>query len=235
MATTNFDLVPPPKTVDGLFAVPIDIQRVTARLVFDGAANSASGDATMEFVAGPQDGSPIFDLRQTITGAWLDGVALPVSKLAHHDFGGGSDAQLRVVESVLGAGSSHTLRVTYTVGMPQASMAGSYLPAITWSAGPRLAFNFGFTDLGAGRYLEAFVPANLIFDQFELSLEFEVRNTPVAHTLITNGTVTSLGANHWRIDFPARCTALSPLVELRATDTLASATDTTTLPARARW
>jgi hypothetical protein len=37
---------------------------------------------------------------------------------------------------------------------------------MAWSAGPRLAFNFGFTDLGAGRYLESWVPANLIFDQF---------------------------------------------------------------------
>lgn len=35
---------------------------------------------------------------------------------------------------------------------------------LLWSNGPRLAFNFGFTDLGAGRYLEAWVPANLIFD-----------------------------------------------------------------------
>jgi hypothetical protein len=230
MASTSFSLAPPAKTVDGLLAVPIDIRRVTARLVFDGATSSGEGDATMEFVAGPQDGNPIFDLRQTITGAWLDGIALPVSKLAHHDFGGGTDAQLRVIESILAAGSSHSLRVTYTVGVPQASMAGSYLPAITWSAGPRLAFNFGFTDLGAGRYLEAWVPANLIFDQFELSLDLELLNSPVAHTVITNGTVTSLGANHWRVDFPARFTALSTLLELRATDTLASASDTTTLP-----
>jgi len=230
MRTTNHHLAPPAKTVDGLLAVPIDIQRVSARLTFDGATSTGVGDATLEFIMGPQDGNPIFDLRQTITSAWLDGTPLPVSKLAHHDFGGGANADLRIVESVLAAGSAHTMRVIYSLGLPQASMAGSYLPTIKWTAGPRLAFNFGFTDLGAGRYLEAWVPANLIFDQFELDIELQVLNTTIAHSLITNGKSTVLSPNHWMVSFPAHSTAFSPLVELRATDTLASMTDMTTLP-----
>ena len=56
--------------------------------------------------------------------------SLPMAQLAHHDFGGGPLAELRVVESVLAAGSTHTLRVTYTLGPPQASTAGSYQPAM---------------------------------------------------------------------------------------------------------
>jgi hypothetical protein len=78
---TNFDLAPRPVMVDGLLAVPIDIQRITANLTFDGATASGAGDATIEFVVGPQDGNPIFDLRQTITAAWLDGAAFPAGKL----------------------------------------------------------------------------------------------------------------------------------------------------------
>src|SRR5712691_9101834 len=142
----NFDLAPPAKTVDGLVAVPIDIQKITASLIFDGATSSGKGDATVEFTTGPQNGNPIFDLRQTITAAWLDGASLPVAQLAHHDFGGGTDAELRIVESILPSGTTHTLRVTYSLGTPQASTFGTYLPGLTWSAGPRLAFNFGFTD-----------------------------------------------------------------------------------------
>jgi hypothetical protein len=230
MPSTNFDLAPPGKTVDGLAAVPIDIQHVSAALTFDGASSSGSGDATFDFVVGPDGGCPIFDLRQTITAAWLDGAPLAPAQLAHHDFGGGVDAELRVVDAPLATGSSHTLRVTYTLGTPQASTAGSYQPALVWSAGPRVRFNFGFTDLGPGRYLEAWVPANLIFDQFSLDLELHILNTAVAHVPITNGAVSLLGANHWSIAFPARFTAFSPLLELRAADTVTSQADSTTLP-----
>jgi hypothetical protein len=215
---------------DGLMAVPIDIQHIVASLTFDGATASGTGDATIDFIVGPGGGCPIFDLRQTITAVWLDGTPLSTADVALHDFGGGVGAQLRVVNSVLADGSSHTLRVTYTLGTPQASTAGSYQPAMTWTAGPRLAFNFGFTDLGPGRYLESWVPANLIFDQFDLSLELRILNTSIAHTPITNGTVTTLGTNHWLVAFPARSTALSTLVELRASDAVTSQTGSVTLP-----
>ena len=186
---TNFDLAPPGKTVDGLAAVPIDIQHINASLIFDGATSSGTGDATIDFIVGPGGGRPIFDLRQTITAAWLDGAPLAVADVALHDFGGGAGAELRIVDSVLAADSSHTLRLTYTLGTPQASTAGSYQPAMTWNAGPRLAFNFGFTDLGPRAILEAWIPANLIFDQFDITVDVQVINTSIAHTPISNGTV----------------------------------------------
>lgn len=164
---------------------------------------SGIGDATLEFTMGPQDGNPIFDLRQTITDAWLDGATISPDKLAQHDFGGGSHAELRILETLLTAGSTHTLRVRYTLDIPQASQAGSYQPQLTWNPGPRLVFNFGFTDLGAGRYLEAWIPANLIFDQFELNLEIQIVNTAIPHVVLTNGQVTELATNHWQTNFPA--------------------------------
>lgn len=234
IAGTNFHLAPPAKLVNGLWAVPIDIQHIAATLSFDASTTSGTGDATVEFKLGRYTGCPIFDLRQTLTAAWLDGIAVSITKLAHHDFGGGANADLRIVESPLAAGSAHALRMTYQVGTPQASMAGSYRPAVQWSAGPRLALNFGFTDLGPGRYLEAWVPANLIFDQFELDLELRILNTTIVHAVITNGTVTSLGTNQWKVKWPARSTAFSPLLELRAQDTLDGLTDTVTLPVTGR-
>lgn len=226
--STHFDLAPPVVTVDGLLAVPIDIQTIQAGLLFDGNTSSGTGDATIEFIVGPTAGNPIFDLRQTnLTAAWLDGVPIAVGDIALHDFGGGANAQLRILSSVLAAGSTHTLRVTYGLGTPQ---AGGSPPTLVWAAGPRLTFRFQMTDLSAGRYLEAWIPANLIFDQFELTLTLQVLNTPVAHTVITNGTAASLGTNHWSIAFPSRSAAFSPLVELRAANTVTSLTDSTVLP-----
>jgi hypothetical protein len=227
---TNFHLAPPPKTVDGLAAVPIDIQTVDAALAFDGAASAATGDATITYTVGPTAGNPIFDLRQEITSAWVDGAPFPVGQLAHHTFGSSSFTDLRVIEAVQSAGSVHILRVQYPLATPNSQLGGSYLPALEWSAGPRLRFVFGLSDLNRARYAEAWLPCNLIFDQFAITLEVRIVNTLVAHSVITNGIVTPLGANHWRIEFPARFTALSPLLEIRASDTLELQTDSTVLP-----
>ena len=231
MPDTNFDLAPPAADVDGLHAVPIDIQHITARLAFDGGMQTATGDATIEFTTGTEPGSPIFDLRQMITAAFLDGNPIPVAQVAHHDFGGGAGSELRICEPVLAANSAHTLRLTYILGHPASSAAGSYQPALTWSTGPRLRLSFGFTDLGPGRYLDAWIPANLIFDQFEIALDLEVTNTAIAHSIITNGAVTILGPTHWSVAFPARSASLSTLLEIRASDTLVSQTGTVALPA----
>lgn len=231
---TNFHLAPPPKTVDGLAAVPIDIQTIEAVFVFDGAAESAIADATITYTVGPTAGNPIFDLRQDITNAWLDGVLFPAGQLAHHSFGTGPFTDLRIIQSVQSAGSVHTLRVQYPLATPNSQLGGSYPPVLEWSAGPKLRFVFGLSDLNRARYAEAWLPTNLIFDQFALTLKIQLVNTAAAHSVITNGNVTVLGANHWRLEFPSRFTALSPLLEVRAGDTLELQTDTTVLPVSGR-
>jgi hypothetical protein len=230
----NFDLAPPPITVAGATAVPVDIGRIDASLVFDGAAAAGHGDATVDFVLGPTAGRPILDLRQSVTAVWLDGVTLDPADFALHDVGGGDHAEVRVLARHLAAGSAHILRVTYDLGPPQSSTAGSYQPALTFDAGPRVAFNFGMTDLGGGRYLEAWVPANLVFDQFALRLDVRVTGTTVAHSVITNGAVAPMAANHWTVEWPETITALSPLLEVRATDRVEKRTDSVTLPVSGR-
>jgi hypothetical protein len=230
MTSSNLQYAPQPKLVDGLLGVPIDIQTIDAHLVFDGNTSTATGDATVNYLMGAQNGCPVFDLRQTISNAWLDGVPIAPAQLAHHDFGGGANADLRVINSPQTAHSAHTLRVQYAVGPPQTDTAGNYTPHVAWDAGPRLRFNLGFTDLHPSRYLEAFIPANLIYDQFQLTLEVQIQNTAIAHSVITNGAVTNLAANHWSIGFPDRFSALSTLLDIRATDTLTLLTDTVTLP-----
>lgn len=227
---TNFHLAPPAKMVDGLLAVPIDIESIDAHFNFDGSTQSASADATINYTVGPTAGNPIFDLRQEITQAWLDGAPWPVSQLAHHNFGAEPFTNLRVIEAVQGAGSVHTLRVQYSLALPNAQLGGSYLPALAWSPGPKLTFVFGFSDLNRARYAEAWLPANLVFDQFSINLEFRILNTIVAHAVITNGVLTTIGLNHWQINFPARSSAVSPMLEVRPADTLVRQTDSTVLP-----
>lgn len=226
----NLSLAPPPKTVDGLLAVPMDIQTINATLVFNAAAASATADVTVNFLTGIQAGCPVFDLRQTIASAWLDGSPVGTGSLAPHDFGGGAGAELRILNSTLPAGTLHTLRLVYNLALPASPAGGSYPPNLSWSAGPRLLFNFGFTDLKPARYLESWIPANLIYDQFTLSLDISITGTAVAHSVISNGAVTALGSNHWTVSYPSRFTALSPMLEIRATDALQKQTGTVALP-----
>lgn len=64
---TNFQLAPPPKTVDGLSAVAMDISAIESAVVFDGSTSTASADATITYTVGPGGGNPVFDLRQSIS------------------------------------------------------------------------------------------------------------------------------------------------------------------------
>ncbi len=227
---TNFHLAPAAKTVDGLVAVPMDIQHLQASIIFDGSTNQTTVNAIINFVTGNTNGCPVFDLRQTITTAMLDGAAIPVASLAHHNFGGGANADMQILNQVLPANSAHTLQLNYLLALPQSPAGGSYQPNLTWSAGPRLLLNFGFTDLAPARYLESWLPANLIYDQFSIQLDLQIINTAIPHSLITNAISTNISLNKWQLNFPANSTALSTLLEIRATNTVVYQTDTVVLP-----
>jgi hypothetical protein len=226
----SFQLAPPAHTVDGLLAVPVDIETIEASFVFDATTQTASADATLTYTVGPSGGHPIFDLRQTITQAWLDGAPFPVARLAHHTFGQGSFTDLRVIEAEQSAGSRHTLRVQYVLGVPDAQLGAGYLPALAWDPGPRLRLVFGLSALNRGRYVEGWLPANLLFDQFGIRLELRILGAGLEHTALSNGAVTVLGENHWSIEFPSHFTALSPMLEVRASDTLEGSAADITLP-----
>lgn len=82
------------------------------------------------------------------------------------------------MEKRLRAGDRHRLRLAYDLALPpiKGSAKDGYLPGLHWGEGGRVNFNFGFTDLGGGRYLEAWAPANLIYDRFSLRLDVRIRH-----------------------------------------------------------
>ena len=209
---------PPPKRLGSAksLAVPINIGRVSAKLVFDARSHRATGDATLDFHHGIDHGYPIFDLRQPITAAWLDGAPLAPAAMPLHRFGVKAEQSLRVLARNLRSGDRHRLRLAYDIAVSPlaASGAGGYQPALLWSGDGSVNFNFGFTDLGGGRYLEAWAPANLIYDRFALRLDVGVRNSKVPHALVTNGEAVEVARNHWRVRYPAGFTALSPMLQL---------------------
>jgi hypothetical protein len=117
----------------------------------------------------------------------------------------------------LRACSRHTLVLRYLVERPDSPRAR---PPEWSSEGGRVAWDFYFTDLLPGRYLEMWLPSNLLYDRFALALDLELRNVEIGHTLVTNGHVERLGESHWHVDFPPTFTAFSPMVVLAPADFL---------------
>lgn len=223
---SQFRYAPPSTTVDGLFAVSIQVEAVNGTITFDAAARAASATAEMQFTVGPDSGYPIFDLRQEIASATLDGVAVPPSDMAHHDFGGGANAELRVLERWLAARSAHLLALSYPVGTPDAPNARG----VVWESGSsRLSFDFFLSDLNPSRYLESWLPSNLLFDQFPVTLEVALTGA-LAHVLISNGTVTDLDFNHWSVAFPAAFAPCSHFLVIEAADRIEQHTGSAVLP-----
>ncbi|HEV2835890.1 MAG TPA: hypothetical protein VGW58_11265, partial [Pyrinomonadaceae bacterium] len=91
---------------------------IQAKLVFNVGTQTASAETTVSYTVGPTAGNPIFDLRQVIQQAWVDGSAFNTSNMDHHDFGGGPFAKLRVIQTQQQAGSAHVLKLKYDLAVP---------------------------------------------------------------------------------------------------------------------
>ncbi|MEU0868845.1 hypothetical protein [Nocardia brasiliensis] len=229
----DFRNAPPPTPIGRLRAVPMHIEQLRAVVTLDAASGVGSVEATVDYVVGPHAGAPIFDLRQSVRTARLDGTRLDPAELAAHDVGAGAHSSIRVIGRTQAAGSAHRLSVTYRLDTPDADLGGAYPPVLHWSSG-RVRWSFGMSDLYAGRYLEAWFPSNLPFDQFPWTLELRVTGTAVAHSLITNGAATVFGANAWTVRFPSWFTTMSSLLELRPADSVVLRSSTVSLPVSGR-
>lgn len=220
---------PPPTRTGRLTAVPIDIHTIDSVLHLDARSGRGTGEAYLEFTHGTRDGHPAFDLRQSIVSARLDGKAIEPASMGHRDLGGGPGSAMRVLGKRLRAGSRHSLHVSYTLGKPRSPEGGSRQPAIGGKEG-RARLAFGMSDLCPGRYLEAWVPANLLFDRYSIDIGITVANAAVPHALITNGHAIQVAENRWWVEFRPGSTACSPMIELHPADTVVCRKSSVRLP-----
>ena len=202
------DYAPAPMEVDGILAVPIDVQHLNASVVFDVDAKTVRVEAEMVFEMTGKGGNPIFDLRQEIRSAELNGESIEPGKMAPHSFGD-SAGTLRVIEKELEAGKLHALHLSYEWGTPKANQARP----IEWGQ-TGVKWDTYLSDLNPGRYLEMWFPANLIYDRFGFELVLEIANAKADHHLLTNGELEELGRHKWRLRFPAHFSSFSPLIHI---------------------
>jgi len=214
---------PPPVVIDGLTGVPIDISTLAASVVFHLNTRTAtvSADLTFEMTA---DGMAVFDLRQEIVSGTLNGEKIKPAQMAAHDLGPASGT-IRILEAELKAGVTHTLHLEYVLQKPQSPQSD----AIGWGEG-RLDWDFFFSDLNQGRYMEMWFPSNLIYDHFGFELDLRLDGALEPHEIATNAAVQELGDFHWRLSFPAHFTAFSHMLVVVPSEKIERSTATATLP-----
>ena len=216
--------------VDGRRVVVPDIERVDAIIRFDVREQVATAEASVEFLAGEVAGHPVLDLRQEIEWARLDGKDLPATALPSMDLGGGPGAEMRVLDASLEAGTRHRLDLGYRVDTPAATGA---MP-IGWTEGG-VRFDLWMSDLEPGRYLEMWLPAPLVHDQFSLNLTVELSQHERPHSLVANTAgIDASGGSRWEVCYPAHFTALSPMLILAPSDEVELRRSAITIPGRDR-
>lgn len=226
---------PPPTLIEGQLAVPMHVTQLRANVMLDARMGTGLVEALLNYQLGPTAGRPIFDLRQTIGRAWLDGHAIPVARLRSRDTGEGPNATVRIVDVSQAAATHHQLRLRYRLQLPQSDLGGAYPPVLRATGPGRLRWSVGMGDLVDGRHLEMWFPTNLPFDQFPFELRIKLVGAATRHTLVTNGRISSPRVNQWHVQFPGWFTSVSHLLEFRPTDELEHLRVAGPLPASGRW
>ncbi|WP_434419662.1 hypothetical protein [Nannocystis pusilla] len=196
---------PPPVEVADVLVVPIDLTRVAAELRFDPPTREVVGRATLEFRSGPVEGLPVFDLRQPIDRAVLDGVELPPNAIVA--FTPPSEVTMLAINRLLAPCGEHRLELEYHLQEPFEDDPTSF----AW-ADDAVAWGTHLSDYLAGRFTEKWIPGNLIHDVYDLELEIAV-DGGAPHEVIANAPVIAIADNHWTLAFP-QTTGMTPLVQL---------------------
>ena len=125
MNSDIFYFAPSSTNIDGLYAVPIDIHKVEAKVVFDLSLCKAKVESKMHFVVS-EEGNPIFDLRQDIDRAFIDNEEISKEKIKHHDFSGGDNSELIILEKIVKTDMEHTLKLNYDINQPRSPQLKTY-------------------------------------------------------------------------------------------------------------
>lgn len=203
---------PPPFALpDGADAAPVDVLAVDATLAFDADAGRATGSGRVVFTTGDGPAAyPVLALGQLITAARLDGRPLPTSALALA-VPSPTSGELWVVREALAPCTTHELTLEWVIALPPPSPF-----PVPLALGDGLAvFSANLTDLEPGGYIDRWLPANLAFDAFALTLRIRLEGAAEVHALVSNAASEErAAAGLWTLRWPATSDAMSPLVVL---------------------
>jgi len=190
LAFANTHLAPPNLKVDGKNLIFVDFKSVNVELTYDLKNETALAVSTITLEQ-PLDGHIIFDLIPQGLEITIDGMP---TKSAITDMSGVS--KVKYITSKSNAGT-HTLIIKNTIDK-NVSFQSGYVKSAFW-----------MSDLSDRRYIEQYLPTNLEYDQYQMSMTLEVLESNTNQIVYTNGEIKELSHNKYQIDFRNVYTASS--------------------------
>lgn len=183
-------------------AVFVDFKNINATITYDLNLKEVIAESIIEFTVDEQ-GQPIFDLVPSIESAYLDGVEVTISSISAPD----KSTDYRLVNKILKPGT-YSLIVKNKIS-ENVSFSSDYVSSAFW-----------MSDLSDRQYIEQYLPTNLEYDQYGLSLTVEINGSKklASHEIFTNGNLTKTSENKFQIQFPSYFTASSFFFHLTKED-----------------
>lgn len=171
----------------------VDLLYVDSVIEYNVKTATVTATSTIEFEI-ESEGYPIFDLIPNPTSIEINGIGSQANEIQDPS----STTRMRVLNKKLKAGS-HIMVVKNQIDSNLKFSAKSVRSA------------FWMTDLSDRKYIEQYLPTNFEYDQYQQTLEIKVMGEAnlEEHRLYTNGKVTKLSKNHFKVVYPEYFTASS--------------------------
>lgn len=185
MATEN-DKIHSPKSfaVPGGQAVFTDMSEATHKITYDITLKKAFAVSEIKFET-TEEGFPIFDSVVAPTNLYLDGEVVTAVETKTPS----SETSVRVLSKKVAIGE-HTLKVE----LPLVNLVRFTDTGVSSA--------FWTSDLSERSFLEAYLPANLEYDQVKMTFIVKVLGAKAEQLIYTNGVQTKIDSETTKIDYP---------------------------------
>lgn len=207
---TNLSHAPPDfRNASGQQVIFVDFTSAQYKIELDATAYEAPTRSRIRFRA-THKGHPAISMNQPVKSAMLNGHEVEL----HDQHSPDKKACFKILSTPVSPGT-HTLIIESSLLKP-----GPKGCPVNWLARPTTSLEciFNMSDLNCdGGYLEAYLPSNYNFNQFQMSFNVILKNSTAPHRVFSNGKVTTHKVNHWKVRFPSFYTSSCPWFHLAPT------------------
>jgi hypothetical protein len=194
----NLHLAPPSFNVPGGRAVFADFKTARYHITYDANKRRADVVSSIDFEI-KEAGYPIFDLVPDVEDLTINGQRADVLTSS---FPGGL-SKIRMAKVFLQPGS-------YTMALKNRLKKN-----LSFGLTGKVKSALWIRDLKDRMFMEQYFPSNLEFDQYRIIMNIDVvSRKKVTYEIYTNGEISQLAENSWRIIFPEYFTVASPYMHI---------------------